>query len=51
MEDERLNRALQTTYATKPTAWTRHFRVNILWQLWRFTVINVKMIRIIMKSH
>ena len=46
-----LERASQARYASLPTAWTRHLRVNPLWQLWRFAVINFKMIRIILKSH
>ena len=38
-------------YATKPTAWTRYLRTSLLWQLVRFAVINLRMIRIIGLSH
>lgn len=38
-------------YATKPTGWTRYLRTSLPWQLVRFVVINLKMIRIIWLSH
>jgi hypothetical protein len=38
-------------FATKPTGFTRFLRVFLPYQLWRFLVINVKMIRIIAKGH
>jgi hypothetical protein len=38
-------------YATKPTAMTRFWRVFLPYQMWRFVVINLKMIRIISKGH
>lgn len=41
----------QHFYATKPTALTLHMRTNLIYQIWRFVVINLKMIRIIAKSH
>lgn len=36
---------------TKPTATTRFFRTFLPWQLIRFLVINLKMLRIIALSH
>lgn len=45
------NRDHQAIYATKPTWWTRHLRVNILWQMYRFAALNLKMLRIIFKGH
>ncbi len=33
--------------ATKPTAFTRFLRVFVPWQIWRFAVINLRMILII----
>ena len=36
---------------TKPTATTRFFRTFLLWQLVRFAVINLKMLRIIAMGH
>ncbi|MGE3275535.1 MAG: hypothetical protein AB7O67_10515 [Vicinamibacterales bacterium] len=47
---ERL-RPLEHTYATLPTGGTRFWRTFLPWQVWRFVWINLKMIRIISKSH
>ena len=44
-------RKAQGVFATKPTDFTKSLRTNILWQVVRFIVINLKMIRIIRKSH
>ena len=38
-------------YATRPTGWTRYLRTSLPWQLVRFVIINLKMIRIIGISH
>ena len=38
-------------YATKPTRWTLFLRTFLPWQMWRFVVINMKMIGIIRRSH
>jgi len=38
-------------FATKPTGFTRFLRVFIPYQVWRFVVLNLKMMRIISKSH
>lgn len=38
-------------FATRPTGFTRFLRTNLLWQAWRFAMINLKMIRIIRLSH
>lgn len=38
-------------FSSVPTGWTRHLRVNPFWQLWRFMIINLKMMRIISLSH
>ena len=46
-----LERGAQSQYASLPTAWTRHLRVNLLWQLWRFALINLRMLRIIALGH
>ena len=40
-------RKAQAFFATKPTAWTRFLRTFIPWQIARFIIINLKMIRII----
>jgi len=41
----------QTFYATRPTRRTLFWRTFLPWQLWRFAVINLKMIGIIRRSH
>ena len=38
-------------YATKPTHTTVFMRTFVPWQLWRFAVINLKMIAMIRLSH
>lgn len=38
-------------YATKPTRLTVFLRTFLPWQLVRFVVINLKMLRIIARSH
>jgi hypothetical protein len=41
----------QEFYATKPTALTVFLRTFIPWQMVRFALINLKMLRIISRSH
>jgi hypothetical protein len=38
-------------YVTKPTRWTLFMRTFLPFQLWRFVVINLKMVGIIRRSH
>jgi hypothetical protein len=38
-------------YSTKPTGFTVFMRTFLPWQLVRFAVINLKMLRIIRRSH
>ncbi len=44
-------RRAQGSFATKPTDFTKSLRTNVPWQILRFVVINLKMIRVIWKSH
>jgi len=44
-------RAKESFFATKPTRFTRVMRTCIPWQMVRFAVINLKMLRIIARSH
>lgn len=44
-------RAEHRLYAPNPTYWTRLWRVFLPTQIWRFIVINLRMLRIIGKSH
>jgi len=39
----------QNYYAAVPTKLTRSLRVNLIWQLFRFLVINIKMLRMVRK--
>jgi len=41
----------QAYYPPVPTEVTRYMRSNLLWQLYRFTVINLKMLKLMRKSH
>jgi hypothetical protein len=34
----------QSTFAPHPTKFTRYMRTNLIYQLFRFVVINIKMI-------
>jgi hypothetical protein len=38
-------------YATRPTGFTIFMRTFIPWQMWRFVMINLKMIGMIRLSH
>jgi hypothetical protein len=44
-------RLQESFFATKPTAFTRFMRTFIPWQMVRFAVINLKMLRLIARSH
>ncbi|MEN9502344.1 MAG: hypothetical protein RI964_1629 [Pseudomonadota bacterium] len=41
----------QAYYPPTPTAITRYMRTSILWQLYRFVVINLKMLKLMTRSH
>ena len=41
----------QRRHAMKPTRWVVFFRTFFLYQLWRFIWINLRMVRMIAKSH
>jgi hypothetical protein len=41
----------QAYYPPQPTRFTRFMRTCVLWQLVRFVVINVKMIKLMSRSH
>jgi hypothetical protein len=44
-------RMTEQFYATTPTRFTRFMRTFIPWQMVRFVWINLKMLRIIARSH
>lgn len=39
----------QSYYPPVPTGVTKFFRANLLWQFFRFLVLNVKMLRMVRK--
>lgn len=41
----------QAYYPPQPTAMTKFFRTCVLWQLVRFVIINLKMLKVIAKGH
>mgnify|MGYP006295767319 CR=1 FL=1 len=41
----------QAYYPPVPTGLTRHMRSNVFWQALRFVVINLKMLKLMRKSH
>ena len=41
----------QAYYPPIPTRWTRYMRTSLLWQLYRFTIINFKMLKLMARSH
>ena len=41
----------QAYYPPVPTKFTKYRRTSLIWQFYRFIVINIKMIIIILKSH
>ncbi len=41
----------QAYYPPKPTGLTRFMRTCLIWQFYRFVVINFKMLKLIAKSH
>ena len=40
-----------TPHVATPTRWTLFLRTFIPWQLWRFAMINLRMLGIIRSSH
>jgi hypothetical protein len=41
----------QAYYPPVPTGFTRFMRSNLVWQFWRFLVINLKIFRLMFRSH
>jgi hypothetical protein len=41
----------QAYYPPLPTRFTRHMRQNIVWQFFRLLVINLKILKLMRKSH
>jgi hypothetical protein len=53
MSDNNTNREpyQQAYYPPVPTGFTRYMRTSLIWQLWRFIVINWKMLKLLANSH
>jgi hypothetical protein len=41
----------QAYYPPVPTGFTRYMRTSLVWQLYRFIVINLKILKLMMKAH
>lgn len=41
----------QAYYPPRPTVFTRYMRTSFSWQIVRFFVINIKMLKLMGKSH
>lgn len=41
----------QAYYPPKPTAFTCGMRTSVVWQCWRFVIINIKMLKLLARSH
>ena len=41
----------QAYYPPQPTRFTRYMRTSLIWQFYRFMVINYKMMKLMSKSH
>lgn len=41
----------QSFYAPAPTRMTRYLRISFPWQLFRFLILNLKMLKLMAKSH
>jgi hypothetical protein len=41
----------QDYYPPIPTGFTRYMRTSLIWQLYRFVVINLKILKLLTKSH
>ena len=41
----------EESYPPMPTKGTLRWRKNILWQAWRFVVLNVKIMKIVVGGH
>lgn len=41
----------QAYYPPKPNRFTRFMRTCVIWQFIRFIVINIKMLKVVSKSH
>jgi hypothetical protein len=41
----------QAYFPSVPTRTVLHWRQNVVWQAWRFLVINLKMMKVVRRSH
>jgi len=41
----------QAYYPPVPTGFTRYMRSSVVWQFWRFIVINLKIFKLMFRSH
>ena len=38
-------------YCPNPTKLTRYLRVSVVWQMYRFLIVNMKMLKLMANSH
>ena len=51
-EDVINNRAYKQDYFPPvPTGFTKYMRQNLIWQFIRFVILNLKMLKVVRKSH
>lgn len=41
----------QSYYPPTPTGFTKYMRVSVIWQLVRFVIINLKILKLMARSH
>jgi hypothetical protein len=51
LENEKFTPYSEASFATVPGPATRFFRRFWLWQIWRFIVLNLKIMRIVIGGH
>jgi len=49
--EERVRPYDQNFTTMVPTSFVKYWRTNLLWQFFRFIVINIKMLIVVRKSH
>jgi hypothetical protein len=51
MSTKKIRAYIDESYPPFPTRMTLFWRSNLLWQPWRFIILNLKMMRIVVLGH
>lgn len=51
MDKSKPNMYYEEAYAAMPTGTTKFWRKNIFWQIIKFFILNIKMMRIVVGGH